>query len=244
MEKMKAESKRLVLTLSWKLLSIVLALALIGLAVYTKPWEKTSANPRTMEITGEATIKRAPDSFIFYPMYEAKTQEEITAKTNEVVKSVKDLGLGDAGIKTDVSSYDRYKPDGITTDGKTYTASITLSVEDKELAQKVQDYLVGSGATGTITPTTDFKRETKKQLKDEATALAVEDAKKRAEQTAGNLGVKLGKVIEIIEPENYEVYPIAAYDSMAVSAREGGSLPINAGESDYPYSVKVKFEIR
>jgi uncharacterized protein YggE len=239
--KLKRE-KKLVLTLSWKLLAIVLLIVLAALTFYTKPWEMNSSNPRTLEITGEATIKRAPDSFVFNPTFEADSQEAITLKTNEVVKALKELGLGDAGIQTQVTNYENYGMNG--PDGTyNYSVYMTLAVEDKELAQKVQDYLVSAGAIGQVTPITGFKAETRKALKDEATTLAVEDAKRRAEQTANNLGVKVVKVIKINEPDdNMDIYPIASYDSAVV--QEGTSLPINAGESEFPLSLKVVFEIR
>jgi uncharacterized protein YggE len=236
------KDKRIVLTLSWKLLAIILAIALVALSVYTKPWETNTSNPRTIEITGETTIKRAPDSFVFNPSYEASDQEAITLKTNEVVKALKELGLGDAGIQTQVSNYENYGINGPDGTFK-YSVYMTLAVEDKDLAQKVQDYLVNSGAIGQVTPTSSFRNDTKKALRDEAISLAVEDAKRRAEQTAVNLGVKIVKVIKINEPEDtYDIYPISSYDSTIKS--EGSSLPINAGESEYPYSVKVVFEIR
>lgn len=236
------KERKLVLTLSWKLLSIVLIIALVALTIYTRPWEINTSNPRTLEITGETKIKRAPDSFVFSPTYEADSQEAINAKTIEVVNALKELGLGDAGIQTQVSNYENYGVNG--PDGTfRYSVYMTLAVEDKELAQKVQDYLVASGAIGQVTPTSGFRSETEKALRDEALTLAVEDAKKRAEQTANNLGVRIVKVIKIDEPtDTYDVYPIASYDSTAV--KEGSSLPINAGESEYPFSVKVVFEIR
>ncbi|MDO8265919.1 MAG: SIMPL domain-containing protein [Candidatus Saccharibacteria bacterium] len=235
-------SKKLVLTLSWKLLSIVLALALVGLTVYTKPWDKISSNPRTINVKGEVSIKREPDSFIFNPSFEADSQEAINAKTTQVVADVKALGLGDAGIQTQVSSYENYGSDG-PTGTYNYSAFLTLSVEDKDLAQKIQDYLATSGAVGMMSPTVGFTAATKRELKDEATNKAVEDAKKRAESTASNLGVKLGKVISIDEPDDTEVYPIAAYDS-SIAMEAGKSLPINAGESEYSFSVDVEFEIK
>lgn len=238
------KEKKLSISISmlWKISTIVLFVALIGVLLYTQPWDKVSENPRTITISGEATIKRAPDSFVFNPSFEADTQEAINAKAREVVDAVKALGLGDAGIQTQVSNYEEYGNTGPT--GKmTYTVYLTLSVEDKDLAQKIQDYLATSGASGQISPTVGFTNNTKRELRDEATAKAVEDAKKRAEQTAQNLGVKLGKVLKIEEPEEqYDIYPIASYD--ASLAREGEGLPINAGESEFPYSVEVEFEIR
>lgn len=240
-EVQKQPTRRIVLTLSWKVLSIVLAVALVGLTVYTKPWETNTANPRTITIKGEATIKRAPDSFVFNPTYEAASQEAITAKTNEVVTKVKELGLGDAGIQTQVSNYDKYNNSGAPTGEKVYSVYVTLSVEDKDLAQKIQDYLITTGATGQITPSSGFTKATQKTLRDEATNLAVQDARTRADSTAENLDTKVVKVIKVTEPEQFDGgYPI--YSTMEYSKDTG--LPINAGESEFNYTVEVEFEIR
>ena len=238
----KSNGRKLTLTLSWKLLSILLVIILIALVAYTKPWESQSSNSRTITIKGESIIKKAPDSFVFNPSYEEDTQEAINNKTKEVVNAVKDLGLGDAGIQTQVSNYEDYKDSG-PTGTYTYSLYLTLSVEDKDLAQKIQDYLSTSGAVGTITPTAGFTKSTQKELKDEATSQAIEDARQRADKTAQNLGVKLGKVIKVNEPEEYgDFYPIASYDSTLIAESE--SLPINAGESEFSYSVTVEFEIK
>lgn len=241
--KTQKKDKKITLTLSWKPLSIILALLLVGLTIYTKPWETPISNARTIKIDGEVSIKRVPDSFIFNPSFEADSQQAINDKTNEVVAKVKELGLGDAGIQTQISSYENYGMDG--PDGTfNHTLYLTLSVEDKDLAQKIQDYLASAGAVGSISPTVGFTRATQKALKDEATAKAVEDAKKRGESTAQNLGVKLGRVITVNEPENMDVYPIAAYDSSFAEGSSKSSLPINAGESEYNYKIEVEFEIR
>ena len=244
MDKKEAKSRKIVLTLSWKMLSMVLILALAGLCLYTKPWEQTKNSSRTIDIKGEASIKRAPDSFVFNPSYEATSQKDINEKARKVVEDIKALGLGDAGIQTSVSNYEKYDYNGTSTGEYTYSLYMTLSVEDKELAQKVQDYLADSGAVGSISPSVGFTRDTKKELKDEATTKAVEDARARAEKTAQNLGVKLGKVVTVKEPEQFDEYPIAAYDASFAKEGDTSSLPINAGESEFNYSVTVQFEIR
>jgi len=240
--KSEKREKKIVLTLSWKLLSVILAIMLAGLTVYTKPWE-SSTSSRTIKVDGEASIKRVPDSFIFNPSFEADSQQAINDKTTKVVNDVKALGLGDAGIQTQISSFENYGMNGPDGTFK-HSLYLTLSVEDKELAQKVQDYLASEGAVGSISPTVGFTRSTQKALKDEATSKAVEDAKKRGEATAQNLGVKLGKVITVNEPENTDIYPIAAYDSTFAGEATKSSLPINAGESEYNYKIEVEFEIR
>lgn len=237
--------KQLTLKLSslWKISTFVLFVAVLGLVFYTQPWDRSGRNPRTITIKGEVSLKRAPDSFIFNPSFEAESQEAINNKTKEVVAAVKDLGLGDAGIQTSVSSYEDYYGMEGRTGKMRYSVYLTLSVEDKELAQKIQDYLATSGATGQISPQVGFTKDTLKSLKDEATTLAVEDAKRRAQQTAQNLGVRIVRVLTINEPsDDFGIYPIASYSSRVDEGVE--SLPINAGESDFSYSINVEFEIR
>jgi len=238
----KTQGKRLVLTFSWKMLSLVLLVSLIALTIYTKPWDTSPANPRTVTIKGEATIKKAPDSFVFNPSYEAEEQDAITSKTNEVVSKVKELGLGDAGIQSSVSNYNKYNTDGSTGD-PVYSVYLTLSVEDKELAQKIQDYLLTTSSTGQITPTAGFTKATQKVLRDEASNLAVQDARKRADSTAANLDTKVVKVVKVTEPDQTDggIYPV--YSSLD-SKSSGAGLPINAGESEFNYTVEVEFEIR
>ena len=239
------KEKQWVLNVSslWKASTVLLLLVIAGLLVYTQPWDRVSENPRNITITGEVSLKRAPDSFVFNPIYEADTQEMINEKSKEVVAAVKALGLGDAGIQTTISNYSDYGYDGAPEKMK-YQLYATFSVEDLELAQKIQNYLAESGATGQISPDVGFTNNTKKELRDEATIKAIEDARERAERTAQSLGVRLGKVIKIHEPDDYyyDVYPIASYD--ATLSSEGDMLPINAGESEFPFKIKVEFEIR
>lgn len=239
----RQDGKKITLTLSWKLLSLVLALALVGLSIYSRPWEERKpSTSRTITVSGEAVIKRSPDLFIFYPYYEGKVQEEVVSKTNEAIAKFKEFGLGDAGIQTSISSYEDYDVNGRTGQWN-YTASLTLTVDNKEVAQKIQDYLVESKAAGSISPAYDFTRDTKKQLKDEATVKAIEEARASAEKQANSLGVKLGDVINVTQPEDFAVYPIASYDVATLEARDSASLPIQAGENEFTYSVKVEFEI-
>lgn len=242
MDETPKKSRKLQVTLSWKSLAFALLLVLVGFVCYTKPWDTKPDTVRTVSVNGEATVKRVPDLFIFYPYYEESSQEAIVAKTNEVVTALKGLGLGDAGIQTSVSNYENYGSDGLPNGEMVYNASLTLTVDNKDVAQKVQDYLVSSGATGSITPTYDFTRETKKQLKDEASVLAIEDAKIRAEKQAQSLDAELGSVVNVTEPEDFEIYPVAMYDATLTEAGST-SLPIQAGENEFTYSVKVEFEI-
>jgi uncharacterized protein YggE len=152
----------------WKLSTVLLLIVVVGLLVYTEPWDRVSDNPRKITITGEVTIKRTPDSFIFNPIYNAETQEEINEKAKEVVAAVKALGLRDAGIQISVSNYEDYKSD-VPRGSQIYQLQATFSVEDKELAQRIQDYVLGSGAIGQISPQIGFTNGTKKDLRDEAT---------------------------------------------------------------------------
>lgn len=236
---------KLVVTLSWKIIAVVLAVALLALTVYTKPWEGSSKETRTITETGQATIMRVPDSFLFYPSYEAESQAAINAKTVEVLAGLKATGLEDKGIKTNVSNYDEYGGDSYKPTGKKiYSLSLTLTVEDKAIAQKVQDYLSQSSALNSISPIAEFSEATQKQLKEEATAIAIENAKVQAEKTAQYLGTKLGKVISVKESSSgIGPYPMAEAE-MRSSTAVDSSAPITVGENEYNYMAEVVFEIK
>lgn len=233
-------------------LAVIAMLALVVAAGFSGWWfGSRSQNPdRTLSITGTATIKAEPDEFSFYPSYEFKNTSKdaalatLTAKSEQIITELKKLGVADNKIKTNASGYERgiYLPKA-ESDGTTYNLSLTVNVSSKELAQKVQDYLVATAPTGAVTPQPTFSEAKQKQLEADARAKAEQDARLKAEASAKNLGYKIGKVKSISEA-GAGIMP--AFDLL----RQGGNasvsserLPIQPGENNLPYSVTVVYFI-
>jgi uncharacterized protein YggE len=235
-------------------LPLLLALVIIGgmLAVW-QPWQAAGkAADRTISVTGEAEITATPDEYVFSPQYEIKNADKqaalaaATAKTNEIVAKLKALGVADSKIKTDVSGYEAY----YSQSQNTYYTYLAVTVNDKALAQKVQDYLLTTSPTGAVTPQADFSQSKRKQLSDQGRDKATKDARSKAVQSARNLDFKLGKVKTFADnPDNFfDGTPLiyGANDAAGAlsNAARAESAPIQKGENKLTYRIKVTYFLR
>lgn len=241
---------------AWKLASLILLAALIISVMLWKPWQPNiKASDRTVTVTGNTTIKAEPDEFVFYPSYSFTNADKqaaiaaMTKKSDEIVAKLKELGVASSKIKTDSSNYGEiYLPE--PSNGNTYSLRLTVTVGAKELAQKVQDYLLTTSPSGSVTPQASFSTAKQKQLESQARTKAEEDARARAEQSAKNLGFKLSNVKSVEDgnmgygfcgPSGLCASPARAEDTSTSSPPK---MSIQPGENELPYSVKVTFYIR
>lgn len=244
---------KLTISLDFRVISLILLLLLAGLVMYTQPWKQAaSGETRKITISGQATIAAEPDEFTFSPSWERATLDEISSLNDTIVAELKKLGVADKDIKNNATAWEDYQtlmvaPAEPGQPDKTINRQLTITivVDNKELAQKVQDYLLTTDPIGSITPYPQFSTEKQKQLEDQARTEAIADAKKRAETTATGLDAKVGKVLEVGENQGGGVYPIA-YDTM--SSTDGGaersSLSVQPGENEFNYTVQVVFELQ
>ena len=238
------------LKIDFRLLSLVLLAVIAGMLAFWRPWEGTSEK-RKITVNGETTIQAAPDEFVFYPHFQrtGDDQEALKQQINDLgtktLNDLKNLGVPEENIKLDGSSYGNgralplIEPD---LNENTATLSVTVRTTDKDLAQKIQDYLQSTDAQGQLTPVTNFSVKKSKELEQQARKQAVEDARNNAEQSANELGARLGKVLEVKEtPDNISI-PWLRSNTAEDTAQS--SLPITPGKSSFIFQVEVIFEIR
>ncbi len=247
------QNNKLRLTLDLRLIIVVLLAIIVGMAVVWKPWISTGADDRTVQVTGEATITAAPDEYVFYPNYPFKNADkdaalaELTKKSDEVVAQLKTLGVADNKIKTDSSGYDFPVYYETTDKEATYTLQLTVTVDNHELAQKVQDYLITTTPSGAVSPQANFSDSKRKELENKARDEATKDARAKADQSAKNLGFKVGKVKSLSDGSGFGgIIPLGVEPSLSVAKDTASSreLSIQPGENDLNYSVTVVYFIR
>lgn len=242
--------------LDLRIVCIVLVIIIIGMLGFWRPWQNKSSGSsnRTTTQTGQATIKATPDQYQFNPYYELPGTDQVAAKAKTINDKLKEIGVADKDIKNNASSYDVYGPDYYTkTKEKITNLNLTITVKNKDLAQKVQDYLLTTSPMGSITPYASFSSEKQKSLEDEARLKALADAKSKADQIAATLQVKVGKVASVKDGNNFgDNFPcnggMCPVSMMAdKSATAGGeakqSLPIQAGENEFTYSITVTYDL-
>jgi uncharacterized protein YggE len=243
---------------SWKTVSLVLAAVIIAMVWLWIRWEAyPKAADRSVSVSGSDTVTAVPDEYVFSPSYQfsnaskQKAVSELTNKSDEIIAKLKSLGVADSKIKSNASNYDSglYAP---VSNGKTAaTLSLTITVSDKQLAQKVQDYLVTTSPTGAITPQVSFSTAKQKALEDQARDKAEQDARAKAEQSAKNLGYKTGKVKSVVDGGfsgigcRYGACPVIqgglSEDSVSSSSPK---LNLQPGENELTYNVTVVYYIK
>lgn len=254
-ESIAPDDKKLSLNLSLDyrvIIGLLIALIIIMLGLW-RPWEAhISANARTIDVTGKATLSAVPDEFVFYPTYsftntdEKAALKDLSTKSDELVSKLRALGVPNNKIKTNSDSYGYppYYPDK-NADDKTYTLRLTVTVNDSKLVQKVQDYLVSTTPSGSVSPQANFSQAKQKDLETQARSVASKDAREKAEQSAKNLGFRLGKVKSVQDGTGFNrmYYPMGINDSAKSSAPEP-SLTVQPGENELNYTVSVSYYLK
>jgi uncharacterized protein YggE len=233
------------------LIVLVLLCVIGGMLAFWQPWRSTSSTvDRTISVTGTSKIKSESDQYVFNPYFESDNLEAIKKLNIDVVQKIKDTGVVEAKIKTSTSTWDKYAPAPAVMYPEqnlkvVNSFQLNVIVNNKELAQKVQDILVEAKPKGQISPSAEFSEEKQKQLKDQASIISLNDAKKQAETKAQVFGQKIGKVIKIDEQPTSPFYPVA-YDTARSASLTSGqkSIPIQAGENEFSYSSSVVFELK
>lgn len=230
---------------------VIGALVLIILAMFAlwRPWE--GATDRTVEVTGQAKVTAVPDEFVFYPVYEFKNVDKqaaldaLSKKSSEVVAKLKELGVADTKIKTNSDGYDYpvFKGDGAST--PTYSLRLTVTVDDKDRAQKVQDYLVTTTPSGAVSPQASFSDKKRTELESRARDEATKDARAKAEQSAKNLGFAIGSVKTVNDGAGFNGIPYAVGRGAAdVATSATPELALQPGENELTYTVTVTYFVR
>ncbi|HEX8226419.1 MAG TPA: SIMPL domain-containing protein [Candidatus Saccharimonadales bacterium] len=266
---MKTSSQKLNLNLDLRWVSLALLATSLGLLLAWHPWDRTSSGDReTISVTGESTVKAQPDEYAFMPSYqftETTQQAAIDAAavtSKEITAKLKDLGVKDNRIKSDTSGYQDYRPVDSPTAGRPgislpsppaapngyiYTLQLTVTLDSLDAAQKIQDYLASTGPTGSVSPYPTFSQALRKKLESQARDAATKDARTKAEQSAKNLGFKVGSVKSVNDSNgnNFWGQPmqsdIKAQGAPDIATRE---LAVQPGENDLRYDVTVEYYIK
>ena len=236
----------------WWLVVLLLAVIVLLIGLW-RPWQGSGASARRITVSGSSTIKATPDEYTFNPSWEFKgsdktaTLKEVTDKSNAVVAEVKKLGVADKDIKTNTGGWGGYYYYDSTMNLHTYTLNVTITVEDRELSQKVQDYLTTTEPTGQVSPSATFSTALKKKLEQQGRTAATKDARAKADEMAHNLGFKVGKVVTIAD--NGTDGGISTMLSQGSGLDAGvktatATLAVQPGQNDLTYTVQVVYAIR
>jgi len=237
------------------LLLVLIVSGIAGIVTKVKEYKyvgRDNAYGNIVSFTGEGKVYTKPDiamitlSVVTNAPTVAAVEEKNTEKMNTVIDFLKKTGVEEKDIKTtNYQLYPQYnyeytKVPQIT--GYQITQSVEVKIRNLD---KVGEILGGSTNAGVNQVSSlYFQVDKDEEFKSQARELAIADAKKKAEETAKQLGIKLGKITGFSENNLYNPVPytLSAYRYEAQTA--GGAAPdIQIGENEILVNITITYEI-
>jgi hypothetical protein len=170
-----------------------------------------------------------------------QVQEATNKKIASLTKSLKEMGIDGKDIKT--TGYNYYS-DYQNKNQYTAYASVTVVVRDMEQVSPVMDLIGTLGLDNVSGPSFGLSDELMNKSVKEARGLAIDKAKAKAEELAGLAGMKLGRIVNVVEGGSG--FPVPMYARAEVMMDKAGgaltSTPVEPGSSEVQVSVTLSYE--
>lgn len=217
---------------------------------------------RTISISGESSVSSAPDMAVVdftieTEDYEFKKARDENAKISaNVLNAIRKIGLSDENINLknlNVNEWREYDQKLRKSVFKGYKANRNFQVniykrnlkENESLSEKIAQVVNAASETGiTRLGSVSYGIEDDYELKNQALAAAVVNAKEKANIMLNGLGAKLGKVKDVSE-NTYAPRPyVKTYARMAMSMdAESSAMPTPEAYSEGDMEITSKVNI-
>lgn len=208
---------------------------------------QSEQKPASISVTGEASIRKAPDIAVLRAgvTSQAKTaREAMTASAKlmtAVLASLKGNGVAESDVQTSRLSVHPIRessknPANII--AVEASSLITVRVRDINKSADVLDGMISAG--GNLATGINFEVSDASKHLDEARIEAIADAKRKAEIYAKAAGVSLGRPLSI--SEGYISRP-RMQDFAIRAAAPAAAMPIQPGEEKIGINVSVSYEL-
>ena len=238
--------------LLWVIIGFLVVLA-IFIAVSINQKLNTATTTNTVSFNGEGKVLAKPDVAVidFSIITEASTskaaQDTNSKKSQKVIDFLKKQNIEDKDIKTisyniyPLYSYPRNEAPKI--EGYHVDQTVRVKVKNLDNVSSILDGIVAAGANRISN--LSFEIDEPEKLKAEARAKAIDDAKKKANELEGQIGIKLGKIVNF--SENVGNWPVVLYnESVALEGHRvgGGGPSVPSGENEITVNVTITYQIR
>jgi uncharacterized protein YggE len=204
----------------------------------------------TVYVSGNGTVTIAPDtaSVIIGVNIIEKTLSEAQAKATTqmtaVIDALKAAGIDEEDIQTvnySVNILQNYDQNGnpATIEGFQVSNQVNVTVRDLTQLGSILDTVVAQGANAIYG--ISFFVNDPTAAASQARTLAVEDAKRKADELAAAAGMKVGRIISISET-SYST-PVPVDFARAEAADTAAAVPIQAGTTTVSVDVQVTYEL-
>lgn len=227
----------------------MIAVSILRISV---PISVTTSNKSTeLSVVGEGKVEVVPDSAkvdVGISVQKAATveaaQSEMNKTNNAIIEAMKNLGIEKKNIQTsNYSIYPSYDYSSGSEVANGYSGNVTVSIktENIELVSQVIEAATKAGANQV--QGTSFQVSSPEKYREEARNKAIKNAKEQAQKLADTLGIKLGKVVNVVENNQSSGGPVPMYAFSEARGLGGGGGPdIQPGSQEITSVVTLYFE--
>lgn len=248
-------------------IAVVAVLVFLALFLLVKTWDAAFGrdindpyNTITVEGTGKAAMVPDTARITFTVMESAAevgaAQDAATKRTDDALASLDEMGIEERDVKTlsyNVSPKYEYSqqpcyPGMICPTGAPrivgYDVSQTVEVKVRE-TEKAGDVLAALGGLGVQNISgPEFVVDDESSVQNEARAEAIEEARAKAKELAGELNVRLGKVVSFSEGPTGDFYGYGKGGGAMMDAAVNRAPTLPTGENETEITVMITYEIR
>lgn len=240
----------------YRLVGWLAGVVLVGAALLGRPQSSLAADvnaaPRTVDVTGRGTVSMKYDTaLVTFGVSAIKDSpgaayDAMSASINSVVAAMQAESVKADDMETGVLSlnaeYDWVENEGQRLRGYRATNTITVTTTQLDKVARLAQVAVASGANQL--QGVSFTVKDMDAVIDQATDMAVDDAKARAERVAKRLGTGLQGVMRItVGDAGRPPKPPIAYPSSEKTA-SAAPAPVFSGSTEMTISVNVTFELK
>lgn len=212
------------------------------------------SRPGQMTVTGQATLEVSPDcadltiTLSGNNLRPGIATKELEGKKGTLVAALGKLGVEMNEIKVSTLSLQpvfHQNPDGVWTSRVDhYQAELTITATTKDFG-KIGDILDAAANAGATTMNTQFRRSDLAELKKKVRDMALTAAKDKAKQTAGTLGIKLGRIVSVAENQGGYMWSATYFPSnaMAMNATRTAADALGGTLQPLTLDVTVGYEL-
>lgn len=212
----------------------------------------SSSKSSELAVVGEGKVEVTPDTAyvdagitVDNRANVKEVQDTINSINNKIVNALRDIGIEKGDIKTsNYSVFPNYKYENNINSISGYNGNATIEVKVRNTQEVSNIISAVTNAGANQIQGVRFVIDKPEQYREEARDKAIVNAKDQATKLAKNLGIKLGKIDNIVESSPDQNIPLYSKGVAADGMGGGGGPTIEEGTQTVTSIVTLYFEKR
>ncbi|HEY0254330.1 MAG TPA: SIMPL domain-containing protein [Kofleriaceae bacterium] len=204
------------------------------------------SNPGLMTVTGSATLEVSPDCAdltMTLSVENAKPSlatNQVDKKETELVTALTKLGVTQQDMKlSQLELGPVYEPYNVL---RGYRAAITVTVTTRDFA-KIPTLMESGADVGATQMSSNFRRSDMPELKKKVRDMALAAARDKAKQTAGALGIDLGRIVSVGENTGGTMWNTPYFPQNAVTVQNTSGASLGGTMQNLSLDVTIGYQL-